>query len=84
MKKDERAERIKKPSRLDALAASAEQDCKHLSTQDITRRSIVLHAEANVLDAELRELHARLAEAKDRRVRLDATLAGLATVVAKR
>lgn len=77
-------ERPKRPSRLDAIAASAELDYKHLSTQDITRRTIILYAEVNARDSELHELSARLAEAKDQRAKLEAALAGLASVLAKR
>jgi len=81
MKKQKRAPR---PSKLDQLTLSVAQDYAHEASDDITRRRVVLACEANTVDHEVFTLVSRLADARDRRAKIEATLKGLAVVVGKR
>ena len=69
---------------MDGLVVLTAQDYAHRSTDDIVRRRIVLCAEADVVDAEIVELNAKLATARRVRAGIAARLTGLRIVVEKR
>ena len=75
---------VKKPSKLDNLAASVALEHAHLSTGDIIRRHTVLACEQNVLDGEINALTASIADARLRRAKVEAMIRGLVVVVEKR
>ena len=75
---------VKRPSKLDNIAASVAQDYAHRDTRDIIRQRHVAVARIDVLDAEIAELSGRLVDARTQRAKLGAALVGLASVVGKR
>jgi hypothetical protein len=77
-------ERVKRPTRFDALAASVAQDYAHQHTTTINSRRRVLEFEGTEVDGAIVALSAALADKKNRRQVIDATLRGLALVVGKR
>lgn len=68
-------------SRLEMVAAEAVQNHGHLATTDIVRRRDVLSSQLENLDAELFELMTRTAEARGKRAKVEATLAGIMQVL---
>ena len=79
-----RQARVRKPTRLEALTTSVSQDFAHQHTVTINSRRRVLQFEATEVDRAIVALSADLANQRDRRSRIEATLQGLAAVVAKR
>jgi hypothetical protein len=73
-----------RPSKFDRLSESVAQDWAHANTAVINSRRRVLQFEAEEVDKSIVALAAATAAARERRARIDATLAGLATVVGKR
>lgn len=71
-------------SKYDRITAAIMQDVKDLATQDIVRRRTVLLTEASMLDSEIFELSARMADVKDRRAKNSAALMGLGLTIGKR
>lgn len=73
-----------KPSKLDHLATSVAQDWAHANSYTINSRRRVLQFEADETDKSIVALGAALANMKDRRAKIEATLRGLAVVIEKR
>ena len=74
----------KRLSKLDHLTASIARDFAHHHTVTINSRVRVLQFEAVEVDRAIVALSSALANQKERRARIEATLAGLNVVVAKR
>ena len=74
----------KRTTRLDMIATESMQNHSHMATSDIVRRRDVLTAEVEATDAELIELMARTAEARSRRAKTEAALAGIMQVLLNR
>ena len=74
----------KRPSKHDHLAASIAQDWAHQNSVVIHSRVRVLRFEAEEVDKSIVALAAALANAKERRAKLEAMLNGLASVIEKR
>ncbi|MCR4300856.1 MAG: hypothetical protein NUV51_04535 [Sulfuricaulis sp.] len=79
-----KASRPSRPSRLDALTATVAQDWAHANTATINARQRVLQFEAEELDKSIVALAGAQANARERRAKIEAMLAGLAAVVEKR
>lgn len=73
-----------RPSKLDNLSVSVAQDWAHQNSIVINSRRRVLQFEAEEMDKSIVALTAALANAKERRAKLEAMLNGLAAVLAKR
>jgi hypothetical protein len=76
--------RTARPSKLDNLAASVAQDWAHQNSAVVNSRRRVLQFEASEVDASIVALVAALTNARERRAKIEATLTGLAAVIAKR
>ena len=83
-KKVEREERARRLSKQDELAARVEREWAHQNSAVIASRQRVLQFEAEETDKSIAALTAAVINLKERRRVIDATLQGLATVVARR
>lgn len=74
----------KRPTKFDALATSIAQSYAHEHTITINSRRRVLEFEGSEVDRAVVALASALANKRNRRREIDATLRGLALVVEKR
>lgn len=73
-----------KPLKYAMIGMMIEQEFNDKSTEDVTRKRIIVSCEANTIDSEVIALTARIADARDRRAKVEAALAGLAAVIDRR
>ena len=79
-----KAPRLPRPTRQDELAKRIECEWAHQNTVVIASRQRVLQFEAEEVDKAIAALQGALVNMRDRRTVIDATLRGLAAVVARR
>ncbi len=79
-----KSDRARKPSKGDVIAMSVASDYAHANSTVIHSRIRVLHFEAEETDKSIIAMLATLAQMKERRARLAATIAGLHAVIARR
>lgn len=84
MKKRGAVEKPKRPTKLEHLAMTTELDWRHQNSVVVQSRIRVLQFEADEMDKSIVALAAALASAKERRAKVDAMIAGLTSVVARR
>ncbi len=77
-------QKTRKPSKSEELAHATERDHAHQSSERITGRLIVLACEAGELEREIVGLQAAMANAKERRARINAVRTGLGAILDKR
>lgn len=75
---------IRRPTKLEELAKAVEQDYAHQNTIVINGRRRVLQCEAEEADKSIVAMTAAMANLKERRAKLQAMIAGLGAIVAKR
>lgn len=81
---EKKQKKQKKPTRFEALSASVAAGYRDHHTATIASRARVLEFEGEEMDRAIVSLKAALADRRDRRRMIDASLAGLRTVTERR
>lgn len=76
--------KIRKPTKAELTANAEEMVFTHSSSMDVLRRRTLLEFEATQLQDKLRMLRSEAADATQRKARIEASIAGLTTVLTKR
>lgn len=84
MKKPVAKMRTPRPSKFDQIAEAISRDYAHQNSLVVQSRVRVLRCELDEIDLSVNNLTAALANARDRRAKVEAQIRGLTAVVAKR